>query len=238
MTSWQFVRDRLVVEPPRVELTILRPFIWEDGFLRREDLYTHPSHFTKRGTFLLDVSIGPAEHFNDSTLLTFVVHATLRNISSLPDKIQWLKIDFPSFTLVVSSLDLNRKGRLERCIHSLGSGILETFFVEVVLHLGDARMKAATNFNSSWGTPAVILDIIVTHHSAQSLIFRLVIWITWERGLEAALSPISRIFSFLAAAATHFVLEGGAILLKWHETSIRNEAEQELHDEFLCLHNC
>ena len=117
--------------------------------MRRENLYTHPSHFTKRGTFLLDVSIGPAEHFNDSTLLTFVAHAPLRDISSLPKKVQWLKIDFPDFTLVVSSLYLNRKSRLERCIHSLGSGILETFFVEVVLHLGDARMKAATNFNSS-----------------------------------------------------------------------------------------
>jgi hypothetical protein len=106
--------------------------------LRREDLYTHPSHFTKRGAFLLDVSIGPAKHFNDSALLTFVVHAPLRNISSLPNKVQWLKIDFPSFALVVCSLYLNRKGRLERCIYSLGSGILETFFVEVVLHLSDA----------------------------------------------------------------------------------------------------
>jgi hypothetical protein len=117
--------------------------------LRRKDLYTHPSHFTKRGAFLLDVSVGPAEHFNDSTLLAFVVHATLRNISSLPDKVQWLKIDFPGFSLVISSLDLNRKSRLERCIHSLGSGILETLFIEVVLNLSDARMKAATDFNRS-----------------------------------------------------------------------------------------
>ena len=40
----QSVADRLVVEPPGVKFTILRPFIREDTFLRREDLDTHPSH--------------------------------------------------------------------------------------------------------------------------------------------------------------------------------------------------
>ena len=41
----QSVADWLIVEPPGVKLSILRPFIREDTFLGWEHLDTHPSHF-------------------------------------------------------------------------------------------------------------------------------------------------------------------------------------------------
>lgn len=92
----QSVADRLVVEPPGIKFTILRPFIREDTFLRREHLYTHPSHFAKCSALSLDVGIWPAEHFDDSSLLSIFVLRPLGDIGGLPDEIEGLKSDVPS----------------------------------------------------------------------------------------------------------------------------------------------
>jgi len=147
MTSRQFIGDRLVVEPPRVKLSILRPFIREYGFLRREDFDSHPAHFAKRRALLLDVSVWPSEHLNDRALLSALVHAPLRDTGGLPDEVQWLKVDLPGLALVVSALDLHGEGRLEGRVHGLGGRVLETLFVEVVLHFGDAGVQPATDFH-------------------------------------------------------------------------------------------
>jgi hypothetical protein len=66
----QLIADWLIVEPPRVKLTILRPLIREDTLLRWEHFDSHPAHLTKRGAFSLDICIRPAEHLKDSSLLT------------------------------------------------------------------------------------------------------------------------------------------------------------------------
>ena len=92
----QSVADWLVVEPPGVKFTILRPFIREDTFLRRENFDTHPSHLAKCSALSLDVGIWPAEHFDDSSLLSIFVLRTLGDIGGLPDEIEGLKSDVPS----------------------------------------------------------------------------------------------------------------------------------------------
>jgi hypothetical protein len=109
----QFVADRLVVEPPGVKFTILRPFIREDTFLRWEHLDTHPTHLAKCSALSLDVGIRPAEHFDDSSLLSIFVLRTLGDIGGLPDEIEGLKSYVPSKTVNVVTSDSNRKGARE-----------------------------------------------------------------------------------------------------------------------------
>jgi hypothetical protein len=92
----QSIADWLVVEPPGVKFTILRPFIREDTFLRWEHLDTHPSHLAKCSALSLDVGIWPAKHFDDSSLLSIFVLRTLGDIGGLPDEIEGLKSDVPS----------------------------------------------------------------------------------------------------------------------------------------------
>lgn len=91
MTTVKFIRNGLIVEPPRIQLTILRPFEGEDRFLRREDLNSHPASFGDRGTLLFNISVRPAEEFDDSTLLTTFVLRSLVNMGTLPNKIKCLK---------------------------------------------------------------------------------------------------------------------------------------------------
>jgi hypothetical protein len=74
MTSLQLVTHRLIVEPPRVKLTLLRPFKGKDTFLRREYLKAHPTHLSERFTLVFNVRIGPSEEFDDCTFLSSVVH--------------------------------------------------------------------------------------------------------------------------------------------------------------------
>lgn len=109
----QFVADRLVVEPPGVKFTILRPFIREDTFLRWEHLDTHPSHLAKCSALSLDVGIWPAEHFDDGSLLPIFVLRTLGDIGGLPDEIEGLKSYVPSKTVNVVTSDSNREGARE-----------------------------------------------------------------------------------------------------------------------------
>ena len=147
MTSRQFIGDRLVVEPPGVEFSILRPFIREYGFLRWKHFDSHPAHLAEGCALLLDVSIWPSEHLNDRALLSALVHPPLRDTGGLPHEVQWLKVDLPGLALVVSALDLHGEGRLEGRVHGLGGRVLETLLVEVVLHFGDAGVQAATDFH-------------------------------------------------------------------------------------------
>lgn len=113
MATIQSVADGLVVEPPGVKFTILRPFIREDTFLRREDLDTHPSHLAKCSALSLYVGIWPAEHFDDGSLLTIFVFRALGDIGGLPDEIEGLKSDVPSKPMNVVTSDSNREGARE-----------------------------------------------------------------------------------------------------------------------------
>lgn len=90
MAATELVRNWLIVEPPRVQFSILRPFIGKHALLGREDLNSHPSSLAKMCTFLLDISIRPSEELNDTALLTSLILGALIDFGTLPDEIERL----------------------------------------------------------------------------------------------------------------------------------------------------
>lgn len=147
MTTRQLVADGLIVEPPRVQLSILRPLIREDTFLRWENFDSHPTHLSKRSALFLDVSIWPSKHFKNSSLLALLILVADRNMCSLPNKIERLKVDFPCLTIVVGSANSHWKGTRERGINGEGHRILETFTSEVIFNFGDACVLTASDLD-------------------------------------------------------------------------------------------
>jgi hypothetical protein len=109
MTAVKLVAGWLVVEPPWVELAILRPLVREDTLLRRENFDSHPAHLTESRAFSLDISVGPAKHFKDSAFLSALVFASLWNVSSLPDKVEGLKSNSPRFSIFICRFNLDRQ---------------------------------------------------------------------------------------------------------------------------------
>jgi hypothetical protein len=105
VSTVQFVADRLVVEPPWVEFSILRPFHRDDSFLRWEDLNSHPAHFTKVWAFLFNILVGPSKKFDNTSLLAVVVLRTLVDRFSLPDEVNGFKSNGPSLSGIIGSLN-------------------------------------------------------------------------------------------------------------------------------------
>ena len=106
-TTLKLVRDGLIVEVPGVEFSILRPLVGEDGLRDRENLDTHPALLGQVSALFLDVSVGPAEHLHDATLLAVFVDSRLVDLSSLPHEVHWFEGDGVVGGAVVS---LDREG--------------------------------------------------------------------------------------------------------------------------------
>ena len=92
-STLEFVRDRLVIEPPWVELTVLRPLVGEHGLHGGEDLDTHPALFGQIGALLLDVSMRPSKHLDDTALLSVLVNGILIDEFVLPGEVHWFERD-------------------------------------------------------------------------------------------------------------------------------------------------
>jgi hypothetical protein len=99
------IGDWLVVEPPGVQLSVLRPCIREYRLLRREHLDSHPTHFAKSSALVLNVSPRPSEHFDDSTLLALLIGISLRDVFSLPDEVEGLHGVLPFLSITIDTLD-------------------------------------------------------------------------------------------------------------------------------------
>ena len=118
-TTLKLVRSGLVVEPPWVELAILRPLVGEDGFSDGEDLDAHPALLGQVCAFFLHIIVWPAEEFNNSTFLTVFINWVLLNCASLPDEAHWFKSDSIISTAVIS-LDHESQGFTERAVDLVG----------------------------------------------------------------------------------------------------------------------
>ena len=90
-STLEFVRDRLVIEPPWVELTILRPFVREYGLHGRENFHTHPSLLRQVGALLLDISMGPSKQLYNTALLSILVNGILIDELILPREVHWFE---------------------------------------------------------------------------------------------------------------------------------------------------
>lgn len=82
--AFQSVGDGLVHEPPGVQLTILGPLVCENGLLSGVDLDAHPATSSQLLALLLDILVRPAEHLNDTALLTILIFGTLIDGRVLP----------------------------------------------------------------------------------------------------------------------------------------------------------
>jgi hypothetical protein len=142
-TTLKLVRNRLIVKPPRVKLSILRPLVRKDGLGNWENFDAHPALLSEVGAFFLDVSVRPAKHLNNTTLLTVFVNSRLVDCSSLPDEVHWFEGDGIVLCAVVR---LDRKG--ESICKGTTDGVrvfgLEALAVPVVLKGGDTLVLTAT----------------------------------------------------------------------------------------------
>jgi hypothetical protein len=74
MTTSKLVRDWLVVEPPRIKLTVLRPLVAEDRLHHWENSDSHPASLRQIRALLLNVSMRPSKHLNNTSLLSIFVN--------------------------------------------------------------------------------------------------------------------------------------------------------------------
>jgi hypothetical protein len=100
----QVVRNWLIVEIPWIQLSVLRPFVRNHGFLSGEDFNSHPAHFAKCFTLSFDISVWPAKHLDNSTLLTIVVCCILNDGWILPNEIRGFRLVSELCTRSISSL--------------------------------------------------------------------------------------------------------------------------------------
>jgi hypothetical protein len=83
----QAVADRLVHEPPRIQLAILWPFVRKDALLGGKDLHRHVPHLTQRNAFHRYVFVRPSEELHDGAPLTVVENCTRGYFGVVPHKI-------------------------------------------------------------------------------------------------------------------------------------------------------
>lgn len=86
---------------------------------------------------------------------------------------------------VVAS-DSNREVARERVFSGELVRILEPLLVEVVLNFVNTGVLSAADLYGGGSEASIVNDVIITHHSAETLILRLVVGIMRKRGLEAA----------------------------------------------------
>jgi len=93
MSTTQVVRYWLIVKPPGIQFTVLWPFVRENWFLCGEHFNAHPPHLSKCFALSLNVFVRPAEHFDDTSLLTVLVCCILVNSGILPDEVWSFRSD-------------------------------------------------------------------------------------------------------------------------------------------------
>jgi len=142
--------------------------------------------------------------------------AWLIDLFTLPHKVLGLLSDSELFAITISRFDDERKLIGEAVVNSVGSIGLESFIVEVVLHLGDAVVLSALGANVSRASVRTVDDIVVAHNSTETLVLWFVevgIWTVLKEGLEASLGPVIWVSSLLSASASNVTIEVGAVIL-------------------------
>ena len=74
VTTVQLVGSWLIVEPPRIKLTVLRPLVAEDRLHHWENSDSHPASLRQIRALLLNVSMRPSKHLNNTSLLSIFVN--------------------------------------------------------------------------------------------------------------------------------------------------------------------
>jgi hypothetical protein len=179
VSALQLVRYWLVVEPPGVELALLGPFVAEHRFLSWIDLYTHPPHLAKRFTLSSNISVRPAKHFYNSSLLSVLIDLVLLDLSILPNEINWFHGDVVVVAIwIIDSSDSQSNGicRVINIIEFLNNCACEALIVPIVRFSHDAFMEAALDRNLSRFAISSIINFIETHHPTETFIAGLVLW--------------------------------------------------------------
>lgn len=162
----QVVRDGLIVEPPGVKFSVLGPFVSHNRLHSGENLDTHPAHSSDSFAFLFNISVRPAEHLNNSTLLTILISSILNNLRVLPQEIESLKRNFKFFVVLINGFDSKTEGSItERRVSIKSAAQGKTRITPVVLDINNGVVLAATSLNL--GTLAIgSVDNIVIAHNA------------------------------------------------------------------------
>ena len=224
----QVVRNWLIVEIPWIQLSVLRPFIRNHGFLSGEDFNSHPAHFAKCFTLSFDISVWPAKHLDNSTLLTIVVCCILNNGWILPKEIRGFRLVSELCTRSISSLHDQGESICKRTVNWEDAAGSETFIVPVVLHFGDAAVLAASSFDLSGISATAINNIVVADNTAHTLVTFLPVGRSGKWCLETAVNPVWWV-SGLGATGTLKSLEVGAIV-SW------DDGDKECRKETWLIH--
>mmetsp|Transcript_14716 Transcript_14716/g.18480 ORF Transcript_14716/g.18480 Transcript_14716/m.18480 type:complete len:490 (+) Transcript_14716:575-2044(+) len=210
-TAFELVRCRLIVEPPRVQFTVLRPFVREDRLTNWEDLDAHPALLSKVLALLLDIVVRPAEHFDDCALLAALVDVGLIDGGALPDQVHCLEVDGVGLA-AVTRLDRKGQGVGERAVGLVLVAVLEALAVPVVLHGSDARVLAASGGHRGGRSGGIVLNMVIAHDAPQTLERVLVLRRARQVGLEGAVSPVIRVRRHVTRRALQ-ILEEGAVIV-------------------------
>ena len=206
----KLVRGGLVVEPPWVELAVLWPLIGEDGLRDWEDLDSHPALLGQVRALFLDIVVRPAEHLNNCSFLTVLIGSILLNRPCLPDKTHWFKSDGVIRGAVVG-LDLERQWRVHSAVNRVRVSSGEVLTVPIVGQLCDAGMLTAACRHRGTCPGIIVLNMVVAHDAAETLVLFLVEVGPGQVCLEGALGPIVGVRRDVARGAPQ-VIEVGAVV--------------------------
>jgi hypothetical protein len=209
----EVVSNGLIVEVPGVELTLLGPFIGHDWLHGGEDLDAHPAHLSESLTLGLDVLMRPAEHLDDTSLLTVLVGSILLNYRVLPNEVGGLKGNREFTTLWVSGLHGEGESLSKGRSCGVGAGGNISFIVPVVGNIDNWVMLTTASLNLSTLTVRGINDIVIALNTAVALVFRLPVVASGKGGLESAVGPGFGLVSLIAWGALE-VIEVRAVVSK------------------------
>lgn len=108
-TTLEFIGSGLIVPPPGVELTVLRPFEGECRLGDWVNFDAHPALFAQVFALLSHISVRPSKHLDDATLLTILIDCILVDLVCLPDKVDRLEGDL---VIAVAVVGLHLKTKL------------------------------------------------------------------------------------------------------------------------------
>lgn len=188
-TALELVGSGLIVEPPGVELTLLRPLIREGRLADREDLDAHPALFSQILALFFNVSVRPAEHLDDGTLLATLVGIRLVDGGTLPDEVNCFRIDGERLTSVIGT-DLKAERSIAKgTIDLVLVAVLDAFTIPVELQVLNAGVLTTSSGHGSGSFTRVILDMVVAHNTAKALVGILVRLRAGKVCLERAVGP-------------------------------------------------
>ena len=176
-SAWKLIWNRLILEPPGVDFSVLRPFVCHDVLIWWKYLDSHVPRLLEEFAFLFNFFVRPSKQLNNGSSLTFVEGVFWRvNFRGIPVKVHILENDFV-LLIFGSDLYFQNSGVLAVMgnVFIIRGDSLAVVVAVFKVPRGDARVSSAFDSNICLVSALVVKQDWKTGYSSEVLIGRLVV---------------------------------------------------------------